>query len=153
MADAAYCAAALLGLDYALQAYPRAAEFLRWGAALVLIVMGLAFAIRDPRLRRDGAKEHKDAETITRQFLLGLTLSGLNPAMLVTWAAGVAMVMSIGGLRFQSWWQMFAFPLAVGGGIVLWFWLLLTALHRYGDRIGERTLKGIVAGAGGRRWR
>lgn len=104
------------------------------GAALILIAVGALLVLRPPA----GSAEDEDPETTTtgdaRTFLLGLSLTGLNPTLIFNWGAAVALAVSLGAVAPSP--QM-AIPFGVGvvSGIVAWFGFVLVLLERHHRRI------------------
>jgi threonine/homoserine/homoserine lactone efflux protein len=114
-------------------------------AALILTGVGVHF-LRRPRSTtaqpasglRGGSK---------RSFLLGLTITALNPALLATWAAAVAALYSLGLLRFDP---RAALPFSLGAcaGITAWFATLLTSIGRFRGQLTRAALDRLVRAIG-----
>lgn len=103
---------------------------------LLVLVGGMLIA----RARRPAAVATRAGPTPegggVRSLLLGLGLTGLNPTLIVNWAAAVALVYSLGLMEPAS--HLAApFGAGVAGGIVAWFALVLGLLHRHGGRISH----------------
>jgi threonine/homoserine/homoserine lactone efflux protein len=137
VAEAGYALIAFLGLNLALSAYPVQTSILRMIAGIILIGFAI-FCFYD-------SHGHKPRNTSPKyagaNFLLGLSIAGLNPTFLVTWAGGVAVARGAGlisGLHAAP-----AFALGVIVGPVLWFWLLLTILTRHVEYLHPDSLKKI----------
>ena len=80
-------------------------------------------------------------EYVGASFLLGLTVAGLNPTFLATWAGAVAIVRSAGLLSEIHAAPAFAFGVAAGP--VLWFWILLGILARHAETLRQENIKRI----------
>ena len=74
--------------------------------------------------------EDKASPQITKSILLGLTMSGINPALFATYTAAIATVYGTGLLRFNVFLALF-FAAGVCAGISTWFYLLLSFLKKY----------------------
>ena len=114
-------------------------------AAVLLIGLGLRFLRRPdgepPRSMPDPRTGNKGA------FLLGLTITALNPALIAGWTAAVTALYSVDVVRFE---RAAALPFAVGAcsGITLWFATLLGILQRVRVRVSRNVLRRAVRGTG-----
>ena len=70
-----------------------------------------------------------------------MSIAGLNPTFLVTWAGAVAVVRGAG--LISDFHAAPAFALGVISGSILWFWLLLTILTRHVEYLHPDSLKKI----------
>jgi threonine/homoserine/homoserine lactone efflux protein len=122
LAEAGYALLAYLGITFALSRYPLEATLLRLISAIVLAVFAGVWIVKGHK-----PKPHsRDGEYAGRSFLLGLSIAGLNPTFLVTWAGAVAIARGAGLISgFEA---APAFAVGVAAGPVLWFWILLTIL-------------------------
>jgi threonine/homoserine/homoserine lactone efflux protein len=159
------CGAAIAESVYAYFAYWGFTELLthhRWiepvsraFAAVVLIGLGVRFIVSPTRKKVD-ATEETDRKNVgnKRSFLLGFTISAMNPALLATWPAFIALtsalITSLPGLEAVRFAPAHALSFALGVlmGIVMWFGILLVLLARFRDRIGNTTLDKVVRGMG-----
>jgi len=137
VAEAGYALLAFLGLHLALSAYPIQTCILRMVAGIILIGFAI-FCFFD-------GHGHKPRNTSPKyagaNFLLGLSIAGLNPTFLVTWAGGVAIVRGAGlisGINAAP-----GFALGVIVGPILWFWVLLKILTRHVEYLHPDSLKKI----------
>ncbi len=137
LAEAAYALFAYLGIHFALAHYPVQTFMLRMLAGIILIVFA-AICIYSGRAPQPKAA---DREYPGANFLLGLSIAGLNPTFLVTWAGAVAIARGAGlPLDFQA---APAFAFGVAAGPVLWFWILLRILTRHVGRFRPEILERI----------
>ena len=137
VAEAGYALIAFLGLHLALSAYPVQTSILRMIAGIILIGFAI-FCFYDSHGFKPKNTSPKYAGA---NFLLGLSIAGLNPTFLVTYAGGVAVARGAGlisGLHAAP-----AFALGVIVGPILWFWLLLTILTRHVEYLHPDSLKKI----------
>ncbi len=117
------------------------------GAALILIAVGLLLTLRPPTPTPTPSDDDEDPETTTtsdaRTFLLGLSLTGLNPTLIFNWGAAVALAVSLGAVAPSP--QM-AIPFGIGvvSGIVVWFGFVLVLLERHHRRISLRVRTRIM---------
>ena len=78
-----------------------------------------------------------------RGFLLGLSVTFLNPTIIVSWTMVTATVHST-GLVTPGLVSAIAFALAVGVGIVVWFATLLHLLHRFQSGLRPQTIDRVL---------
>jgi len=118
-------------------------------AAVLLIGLGLHFTFGrkktqdiDPEL-----VEQKKNVGNKRSFLLGFTITALNPALIATWSAAVTTLHSFDAVDFAP---KHALPFSVGVlfGIAVWFSILLVILGRFRGRFQRTTLDKMVRAMG-----
>jgi threonine/homoserine/homoserine lactone efflux protein len=137
VAEAGYALFAYLGIRFALSRYPLEAPLLRLISGIVLALFSVIWIFSGHTSRREG----RNREYAGRSFLLGLSIAGLNPTFLVTWAGAVAIARGAGLISgFQS---APAFAVGVTVGPILWFWILLTILTRRVKSISPEKLEKI----------
>jgi threonine/homoserine/homoserine lactone efflux protein len=78
-----------------------------------------------------------------RGFLLGLSVTFLNPTIIVSWTIVTATVHST-GLVPPGLISAVVFALGVGAGIVLWFATLLHLLHRFQSGLRPQTVDRVL---------
>jgi threonine/homoserine/homoserine lactone efflux protein len=122
LAEAGYALLAYLGITFVLSRYHIEAPLLRLVSGLLLTLFAVAWIVKGHVSER----KSKSREYAGRSFLLGLSIAGLNPTFLVTWAGAVAIARGAGLLNgFQA---APSFAVGVMAGPVLWFWILLVIL-------------------------
>jgi threonine/homoserine/homoserine lactone efflux protein len=122
LAEAGYALLAYLGITFALSRYNIEPWTLKLISGIILAMFSAAWIIKGHGSRHTT----RDREYAGRSFLLGLSIAGLNPTFLVTWAGAVAIARGAGLLNgFQA---APAFAIGVMTGPVLWFWILLMIL-------------------------
>ena len=82
-----------------------------------------------------------EREYVGASFLFGLTVAGLNPTFLATWAGVVAIVRGAG--LISSIHDAPAFAFGVAAGPVLWFWILLGIFTRHAETLRPENLRKI----------
>lgn len=117
-------------------------------AALVLIAVGLFLVLRPPR-ETDRAGQNSGDEVVSskRHFLLGMSITALNPALILNWGAAVTMVYSLGLAEPKPQYAI-PFGLGVGAGILVWFTAALSFLHRHHRRIPPTLRNRLMKGMG-----
>jgi threonine/homoserine/homoserine lactone efflux protein len=134
LAEAGYALLAYLGIHFALTRYPMQTSILRILAAVLLIIFAFVF-IYDSRL-------HQPKNSIRRNpganFLMGLSIAGLNPTFLITWVGAVTAARSIGLISDIHAAPGFAF--GVVAGPIIWFSILLGFINYHMDSIHPETL-------------
>lgn len=125
VAEAGYALFAYLGIDFALSRYPVQTSILRIIVGIILLGFAMVY-IFDSHVPKPKNTSGKYAGA---NFLLGLSIAGLNPTFLVTWTAVVAVARGAGlisGIHAAP-----GFVLGVIIGPILWFWILLVILTRH----------------------
>jgi threonine/homoserine/homoserine lactone efflux protein len=135
LAEAGYAMLAYLGIDFALSRYPLQTSILRILAGTILIIFAL-ICFFDGHTSREKTPSRDYAGT---NFLLGLSVAGLNPTFLITWTGLVTAARASGlisGIQAAP-----GFALGVIVGPILWFWILLKILTRHAEFISPKTLR------------
>ena len=145
-AESVYVFMAFWGLASVLLRYPMLLPITRLVGAALLMGLGAHFILRRNRQRDPLAR----AAELTggRSFFFGLSLTALNPSLLVTWTAAVSVAHATGMLTVET---SAAGPFALGAalGIVAWFAILLWLLARFGARVSSVTLDRVMRWMGG----
>src|SRR5262249_60220037 len=138
VAEAGYAILAFLGTTAALSQFRWLIPVSRVLGALILIGLGLWFAL--------GPHRHHEAK-VTRKarngLWIGLAVTAVNPTLIVTWTAVVTILHSAGFLRVEFL-DAFPFGLGVAVGVAGWFAVLVELIRMLRDRLKEETLDRIV---------
>jgi len=133
-----WAALALWGFGALLRAHTWAAPASEVAAILILVAVGALLIARPPAANDDPlASPRQPAAGDARTFLLGLSLTGLNPTLIFNWGAAVTLAVSLGAVEPTT---AMAIPFGVGVvvGILAWFAFVLRLLGRHHRRISER---------------
>lgn len=141
VAESAYAAAAFWGLTTVLHRFPIVLSVSRIAAGIMLASLGLYLAVRRPRRRRRRIEAHPNDGL--GGAIVGLTIGGLNPTLLVTWAVAVGIAHSTGLLRVDAK-DALPFAAAAGIGMVGWAGVLISLLGRFRDRVKLATIGRII---------
>lgn len=146
VAEAAYALLAFWGFSKFLSKYAWIEPTSRALAAVILTILGVTFA-RYKRKEDETPSAKARADSGTKSFVLGLSITALNPTLIATWTAVVTMLYSTGWIAFSS---SEAVPFAAGSfiGIAGWFATLLWLIHRFRGRFTRATLDKVVRGIG-----
>jgi threonine/homoserine/homoserine lactone efflux protein len=121
----------------------------RTAAAVLLIGLGLHFTFGRKKTQEldPSLVEQKKNVGNKRSFLLGFTITALNPALIATWSAAVTALHSFDAVDFAP---KNALPFSVGVllGIAVWFTILLVVLGRFRGRFSRTTLDKMVRAMG-----
>lgn len=142
-----WAALALWGFGALLRSHAWVAPASEVAAAVILVAVGMLLILRPPPAVRDREALQADTADDTRTFLLGLSLTGLNPTLIFNWGAAVTLAVSLGAVAPRP--EM-AVPFGVGvvTGIVAWFAFVLQLLGRHHRRISEKARGRILRGMG-----
>jgi threonine/homoserine/homoserine lactone efflux protein len=111
-------------------------------SAVVLIALGAYFV----HWKHHDAKE-KEKNGRRSGFWVGLTISTLNPTLLITWSAVVAAIYARQLVRLDP---LLAIPFGVFGaaGVAGWNAVLVRILEKLGGKVPEKLLTWVVRGMG-----
>lgn len=137
MAEAGYALFAYLGITFALSRYPLESSVLHLVSGCILAIFASIWIIKE----RAPSPKNLDRQYVGTSFLLGLSVAGLNPTFLVTWAGAVAIARGAGLISEIH--AAPAFAVGVAAGPVLWFWILLTILARPPKYFSRERLENI----------
>lgn len=137
LAEAGYAVLAYLGINFALDRYPIQTSILQIISGIILIGFAAACYF-DGRTHRPKTVERENTGT---NFLLGLSIAGLNPTFLVTWTGAVTAARGAGLISDIYAAPSFAFGVILGP--ILWFWILLKLILRHVDSFHPDILKKI----------
>lgn len=143
LAESLYAGIAFWGFATFLARHPLILPITHGVSAVVLGAIGIYFARwRVPEQGEQAEKPHH-----FKGFLLGFTVSALNPTLLATWSAAVAVLYSRQLITFSG---LLAIPfgLAAGAGVAGWELLLIELVRRYNARFPRRALTWVVRGMG-----
>ncbi len=135
-AEGIYAGVAFWGFTWLLARHPLVVPISHAATALILVGLGVRFAFWKPSKE----KEEKDpGET----FLVGFSLSALNPTLLVTWGAAVAFLYSK-GLGHGTKLDALPFGISAAAGVGGWFLLLVAIMHKLEGKLPKRVLRWTI---------
>jgi threonine/homoserine/homoserine lactone efflux protein len=141
-AETIYAFLAFWGLGHVVYSSPGLMQASRLIGAGVMIALGIYLAKRrSAPPAPDGAPAVMGRKR--RGFLLGLSVTFLNPTIIVSWTMVSATVHST-GLVGPGILSAVTFALGVGSGIVLWFATLLSLLNRFQSGLRPRTVDRVL---------
>ncbi|KAK1944634.1 hypothetical protein P3T76_004546 [Phytophthora citrophthora] len=122
--------------------------------AIMFTLIGLVFLKADmkPSLDPDVEASHgkgvrRPQGEVLKNILMGLTMSGINPALLASYTGAIASVYGTGVLEFTLFLAV-VFAMGVCCGVSTWFYLLLSLLKKYKQRLQNHTIDMIMRGLG-----
>jgi threonine/homoserine/homoserine lactone efflux protein len=152
LAESVYAGLAFLGLTAMLERYPLLLPISRIFGCAILVGLGVYFILRKSKKKDEKENDKKEDAGKTTAFasaFLGLSVTAVNPTLIVTWTAAVSMAHSTGLLRVS---ELDALPFAGGvlTGIIGWFstmlWLLVKFQKKMKTESIDRAMKvmGVV---------
>jgi threonine/homoserine/homoserine lactone efflux protein len=158
VAEAVYAGLAFLGITAMIERYPVLLPISRLVGCAILLTLGVVFLLRkhgEPA-KKEADDDAKEGTTDLGNAFLGLSITAINPTLIVTWTGAVSAVHAAKLLRVN---ELDALPFAAGVllGIVTWFSTFLALLGRWNKRLRPATIARaikamgvilIVAGAG-----
>jgi threonine/homoserine/homoserine lactone efflux protein len=147
LAESVYVFMAFWGLTSVLREFPTLIPATRIVGSVILVALGIHFILKKSKANQEAKKKSPEQAGI-KNFFFGLSLTALNPSLLVTWTAAVGVAHSTGLLTVKT---SGAIPFALGAalGIVLWFAVLLWLLAKFGKKISGATLDRVIRWMGG----
>ena len=139
IAEAMYAFLAFWGFATFLADYDFIIPVSRGAAAIILTGLGIGFM----RRRSDPDDYSESQDKGGGSFLLGFSITALNPTLIATWAAAATILFSSGLVDLEPSMSVF-FGLGACGGIALWYLILLKLVRRYKDRFKMETLNRII---------
>jgi threonine/homoserine/homoserine lactone efflux protein len=140
-AEAVYAGVAFGSFTSLLASHPLVVPVSRGVTAVVLSALGVRFALWKPHEQKDRY------ETRPGTWLVGFSLSAINPTLLVTWSAAVAFLYAK-GLGVASPIVAVPFGLCAGAGIAGWFAILVGVLRRFEGKLPVAVLTWTIRGLG-----
>lgn len=142
LAESVYAYLAFWGFSALLAVHAWIEPISRGLAALLLTGLGLHFILKRPE--PEAAQQTPDPTFGNkRSFFLGITITALNPTLMVTWGGAVTMLHSLDVVAFDPR-RALPFSIGVCVGISVWFAVLLTLLARFRERFRRSTLERVV---------
>jgi len=148
LAEGGYAYLAFWGFSGILTHYAWIESAARVASAVISIGLGLylVHGAGAPAARTDPAPADPSPRR-RRSFLLGLTLTALNPALIAAWSAAITAVYSLGLVRFEPD-EALPFSLGAFAGITVWFSMLVGFLQRHRARISGAVVARLHRGVG-----
>jgi threonine/homoserine/homoserine lactone efflux protein len=144
LAESVYAYLAFWGFSALLSMHSWIEPISRGLAAVLLTGLGLHFLFKRAEPEAPTRSRNSDPATGNkRSFLLGITITALNPTLMVTWGGAVTMLHSLDIVAFDAR-RALPFSIGVCLGISLWFTVLLALLGRYRGRFPRSTLDRTV---------
>jgi threonine/homoserine/homoserine lactone efflux protein len=150
-AECFYCALATFGIVALLEQVPGARLAIEAVGTLVFLAVGIWLVVQKPKRPAPGPDESDDAGRPPRAkqwgYRAGFLISILNPTLILSWSAGVAIALSMTEL-VPTQLQKLLFPIALGVGIVLGYLILVGILKRYGAQLEEKFVRWAIRSMG-----
>jgi threonine/homoserine/homoserine lactone efflux protein len=142
-AESIYAFLAFWGLGAVLHAAPGILPISRLVGAGVMVGLGIYLATRKSRPRSRDAHGPEVAGRKRRGFLLGLSVTFLNPTIIASWTVVTATVHSTGWVDTGAV-SAIVFAAGVGTGIVGWFSTMLWLLRRFQEGLRPETVDRVL---------
>ena len=147
LAESVYAYLAFWGFSELLTSLAWIEPISRGVAAVLLTAIGLRLLLKREDAEAPAVKPDPQVGN-KRSFLLGVTITALNPTLIATWGAAVAALHSFDLVVFGAE-RALPFSLGVCLGISGWCVMLLWLLRRYRDRFSRVTLVRTLRVMGG----
>jgi threonine/homoserine/homoserine lactone efflux protein len=149
-AESFYCGLATFGIVALLDRFPAARAGVEVFGTLVFLAVGLWLLVQRTSPPAPSSDAPTPAEIRARRWgdASGFIISMLNPTLLFSWSALVAIAVSMGGLE-PTLFDKIAFPVALGIGISIGYVIVIEFLRRHGARVEhvwvQRTIQAMGA--------
>ncbi len=139
VAEGVYACLAFWGFAEFLARYPVMVPISRAAAVVVLTILGVVFLRR--KVTTHQVPDHR--EGWGGGFVVGFSITALNPTLIATWAAATTTLFSTGLVDFTP---VTALPFGGGAiaGIIVWFALLLHLVRKFRKRFSPHTLNRMI---------
>lgn len=148
--EGAWAALAMWGFGALLRSYGWVESVSQIFAILILFAVGAFLIVRASAAADDSGAEASPGREVVgtaRTILLGASLTGLNPTLVLNWGAAVTLAVSFGAVAPTP--EMAApFGFGVLCGIVAWFVAVLRLLERHHRRISIRARANLLRAMG-----
>ena len=137
--EAAYAFLAFWGFSKLLADHAWIVPVSDGAAAAILLVLGITFL----RRKRDADAPERDAEGLAGSFVLGFTISALNPTLIATFTGVVTMLFSTGWVKFEP---ALALPFGLGtaAGVFAWYVTLIQLVRHYKKGFNREKLNRVI---------
>lgn len=139
LAEAGYAALAFWGFSTLLAEHPIVLPVSRAVAAVILIALGVVFV----RRQSEPTRERPDEGRRRGAFVLGFSITALNPTLIGTWAGATAVLFSTDLVPLQPAYSML-WGFSAGAGIASWYLVLIKLVERFRSRFHIQTLDKAV---------
>jgi threonine/homoserine/homoserine lactone efflux protein len=141
--ESVYAFFACWGVGAVIGAYPALLPASRLFGAAVLVGLGIYLGTRPRRPSAEHPAESAQAGQKRRGFVLGASLTLLNPTIIASWTVVVTAAHGAGLLE-PGLGPAIAFAAGVGLGIVAWFAVLLRLLRRFERGLRPETVERLL---------
>ncbi|WP_395842038.1 LysE family transporter [Cystobacter fuscus] len=142
LAEACYAAVAFWGFTHFFSEHPAVLPVSKGLSALLLVGLGVYFARWSP-----GGDSVLEPEGRAAGFLVGFSVSALNPTLLATWSGAVAFLHARQLVHFTRLGAL-PFGLGAGAGVACWEAVFVGLSWRLGQRFSLRAMTWGVRGMG-----
>ena len=151
LAESLYAGVAFAGIGAAFDRFPVLLPVSRIASAIILVLVGIYLMVKHPK--QEEAAEAKERKARAK-WLVGLSITALNPTLIASWTAVVA-VLHGAGVASSNPRDALPFALGIGTGIMTWFLVLEALVGRYREKLapnvvrtGVQIVGGLLAAAG-----
>jgi threonine/homoserine/homoserine lactone efflux protein len=141
IAETIYAGLAFAGVSTLLSHVPILLPIIRGIGAAILVGVGLHFVLRK---KKSAAKKRVESKKgAAHKWLLGLSITALNPTLFVSWTVVITTLHGAGLVPHVAR-DAFPFALGVGCGVVVWFLALGEAVKHFRSLVRPAKLERAV---------
>lgn len=146
VAESLYAGVAFAGIGAAFDRFPVLLPVSRIASAAILIIVGIYLIVRHPKNEEGDVKAN--GGPVRAKWLVGLSITALNPTLIASWTAVVAALHGA-GIASSNPLDAIPFALGIGIGIMAWFFVLLALVARYREKLAPNVVRRGVQIVGG----
>lgn len=139
-----YCAVALIFIGAILSQGTRIKIFSEAVSFVIFFIIGIYLFKTNPNKRQSVELGGISTKEKTQSFLTGFILTALNPTIILTWSAAVAVLLSIDLLVISSYFDVILFTLAAGLGTITGTIIMIFLVHHFRLKFSERVIRFIL---------
>ena len=151
VAESCYCALAVWGVAALFQRFPSIRLGFEGLGSVLFLGLGIWLLVQTPPTAEgeDTVDPDDPREARRRRWgnWSGLIIAGLNPTLILTWSAGIAITLTTFAIEPTTAAKV-GFPLALACGLTLGYLILIGSVRRLDGKIGDNLIRWVLRSLG-----